>query len=392
MALEAGAADCAATQDRVELADIFRIHGPELEPLTEDKRRVASAIMRCGTAALGGHAWSCEACGHVEVSYNSCRDRHCPQCQWRNQQQWLADRQAELLPVPYFHVVFTIPQSLHPLFQRNPTLCIAQLFASVNETLQEVALNPKRLGAQIGFVAVLHTWTQKLAYHPHLHCIVPGGGLIPGSMQWKASHPRFLVPVKVLSDVFRGKLLQKLQRAAATQKLDVGPNPNELLQEAARKNWVVYSKRPFTGPMQVLRYLARYTHRIAISNARIVSLRNAQVTFSYRDRSDGNRKKLLCLPAEEFLRRFLLHVLPRGLVRIRYFGLFASPKKRELLAHCRAALQAPSGPSNSEPHSNIAFHPDWLCPKCRVGRLLLTAYLSPLEMLHWQLQGRSTLQ
>jgi hypothetical protein len=228
---------------------------------------VVRAIVQCRTAALGGHAWCCEACGHLEVSYNSCRDRHCPKCQWHEQQLWLEAREAELLPVPYFHTVFTVPHGLHPLFLRNAEVCLGLLFAAVNETLRDVALEPKNLGARVGFVAVLHTWTQKLLYHPHIHCIVPGGGLHPQTMQWVPSHPKFFLPVRVLSEVFRGKLLEKLERALEKDELDTGQfDAASLLREAARKSWVVYSKRPFAGPQQVLRYLGRYTHRIAISN------------------------------------------------------------------------------------------------------------------------------
>lgn len=291
-----------------------------------------------------------------------------------------------------FHAVFTVPQALQSVFLAHPRVCISLLFAAVQETLLEMALNPERLGAHIGFIAILHTWTQKLTYHPHVHCIVPGGGLTPNSMQWKASHGKFFLPVPALSDVFRGKLLSKLQSAAAAQHFDPSPNFDQQLRAASFKRWVVYCKRPFAGPMQVLNYLGRYTHRIAISNSRIVSLHDGQVTFSYRDRADQNRKKLLTLPAEEFLRRFLLHVVPPHLVRIRYYGFLASPKKRELLARCRTALQSRPNASPQDapkPHSMTSFDSFWRCPSCHVGRLLLVARLSPLD-LHWLLQGRST--
>ena len=392
MAREAGADRATPAQARVDLADLFRTYGASLGPLSNHLSRVMRHIVQCKTAALGGHAWCCEVCRHTEVSYNSCRDRHCPNCQWRKQQQWLADRQAELLPVPYFHIVFTVPQALHPIFLAYPTECISLLFSALKETLLEVALNPEMLGAQIGFLAVLHTWTQKLTYHPHVHCIVPGGGLTLGSMRWKASHPKFFLPTRALSDVFRGKLLSKLQRAAAANRIEPGVSFHGRLRDASIPDWVVYCKRTFAEPMQVLNYLGRYTHRIAISNSRIVSLHHGQVTFSYRDRADHNRKKLLTLSAQEFLRRFLLHVVPPHLVRIRYYGLLASPQKRILLDRCRAALQPrPNAASEDAPkpqptHSSDSF---WRCPSCHVGRLLLVARLSPLD-LHWLLHGRST--
>lgn len=334
---------------------------------------------------------------------NSCRNRHCPKCQYRRQHLWLQKREDELLDASYFHVVFTLPHVLHPLFLANPELCFSLLFGAVTQTLKEVALRPKNLGARIGFLAVLHTWTQKLLYHPHIHCVVPGGGLQPHTMQWVDSPKKYFLPVRILSVVFRGKLLQALQNALEDGRINFDlRQAKTLLLKSARKKWVVYSKQPFAGPRQVLSYLARYTHRIAISNARIVSMEGGKVTFRYRDRADGNRQKLQTLSATQFLRRFLLHVLPRGLVRLRYYGFLAHSQKRHLLEQCRRALRerrhhpAPSSEANLHSHTTPASEPSptprtqWLCPKCQLGKMLLVARFSP-EQIRWFLEGRSTL-
>lgn len=390
-----------APERGVEMADVFRAHAGELAPLSEEKRRVARAIVQCRTAALGAHAWCCQSCSHLEASYNSCRNRHCPKCQYRKQQEWLEKRESELLDVNYFHVVFTIPHVLKPLFQTNPKKCYALLFAAVAETLKEVALRPKNLGAQIGFLAVLHTWTQKLEYHPHIHCVVPGGGLCPQSGEWIDSPKKYFLPVRILSMVFRAKLLEKLDRAIEGGKLLAqGLEVSRRLAAAARKRWVVYSKPPFAGPKQVLQYLARYTHRIAISNARILSLEQGEVRFRYRDRSDGNRHKTLTLAAAEFLRRFLQHVLPRGLVRLRYYGFLAQSQKATLLEHCRQALrekrqrdadkargfEQKAHCTTDSPKRNAP----WLCPKCGTGQMLLVARFDS-EQVRWWIEGRSTM-
>lgn len=298
----------------LELADIFRRFRDELPALTSEQQKAVRDITSCRTEVLGGHVHQCDHCGHRQEVYNSCRNRHCPKCQNLEQARWLEARQAELLPVEYFHVVFTVPDVLKAIFLGNKSACYKLLFAAVSETLKEVALNPDHLGARIGFIAVLHTWTQKLHFHPHVHCIVPGGGLNPEGSQWVSAKPGFLLPVSVLKLVFRGKLLDKLEKAVRQGEVRFAHgDAATLLQQAARKSWVIYSKPPFAGPGQVLRYLGRYTHRVAISNDRLVQMCGRQVTFRHKDRTDGNKTKLLTLDAVEFLRRFLVHVGAQGI-------------------------------------------------------------------------------
>lgn len=329
-----------APRGRPELADIFRTHGGLLGDLSAEQRRVVTAITSCRTAALGGHIRECSGgCGYAEISYNSCRDRHCPKCQGLERVRWQEARAADLLPVPYFHVVFTLPDVLHAVFLAHQRVAYGLLFGAVAETLKEVAARPKNLGAEIGLTAVLHTWTQTLLYHPHIHCIVPGGGLRDG--RWVAARADFFVAVRILSTVFRGKLLSALADAVAKKRVGArcgGAETAQLLRQAAQKKWVVYCKRPFAGPAQVLAYLGRYTHRIAISNERIVGMDADQVTFAYKDRRNGDRRKELTLPAKNFLRRFLLHVVPSGFVRIRHFGLLANSVRRDRIALCRELL------------------------------------------------------
>jgi hypothetical protein len=372
------------------LADLFRRYGGQLGPLSGRQAHVARAITNCRTAALGGHLRKCDRCGGEEISYNSCRDRHCPKCGALAQARWVEARQKDLLPVQYFHVVFTVPDVLHALFRAHPKAAVDLLFGAVAETLQEVALNPKRLGAKIGLIAVLHTWTQTLLYHPHIHCIVPGGGLDPSGDRWIGARPDFFLPVRVLSRVFRAKLLSKLKAQLA------GGNPQltQALQKAAQPDWVVYCKAPFAGPEQVLRYLGRYTHRIAISNQRLVSLQNDQVTFRWRDRADGNKLKLMTLEAVPFLKRFLLHVLPRHLVRIRHYGLLANPIRRERIARCRELLAVPPADVSADrmPSKKTRSEEEtWLellfrltgkdlsvCPRCREGKMDIVERLLPV--------------
>jgi hypothetical protein len=343
-----------------------------------------AAILRCRTAELGGHAYRCDHCGHLEIFYNSCRNRHCPKCQALAQARWLEAREAELLPVGYFHVVFTIPRELHAFFRADAKRTYALLFAATAETLQEVALNPRHLGARIGFMAVLHTWTQKLLFHPHIHCIVPAGGLDPDEERWIDTKSRFFLPVSILSEVFRGKLLSKIEAALADGSLESPKaEPKQLLREASCKRWSVYCKPPFASPEKVLAYLGRYTHRIAISNQRLVSLSNGQVAFRYRDRADGNRVKILQLSAVSFLRRFLLHVLPDGFVRIRHYGFLANGVKRRQLATCRKLLvpaepEPPATEPSSEPWEQLLGRltgRDVLaCPACDEGHLECIAF------------------
>lgn len=370
-------------RSKLELADIFREHADRLPALSGQQVRVVRDITECRTAALGGHIHECDACGHRLVSYNSCRNRHCPKCQHLEQARWREAQQGTLLPVEYHHVVFTVPDTLHPLFLGNPKQAYALLFAAVAETLREVALRPKNLGARIGFSAVLHTWTQTLLYHPHLHCIVTGGGLHADGTRWVSAKPRFLFAVRILAEVFRGKLLDKLERALDDGAMrSCGEKPNDRLRKAARKDWVVYSKPPLAGPEQVLDYFGRYTHRVAISNERLVSMERAQVTFRWKDRAHGNQAKLMRLDATEFMRRFLLHVLPRGLMRIRHYGLLANPLKRKLIPVCRDLLGVETTDADD---AAIAQGPEtWqellrrlsgkdvtVCPKCGKGHLLL---------------------
>jgi hypothetical protein len=360
------------------LADLFRIYAEQLAPLSSQQQRVVRSITSCRTAALGGHVQECDHCRHQEISYNSCRDRHCPKCGSLKEVQWVEARQADLLPVEYFHVVFTLPDLLNPLFLGNPKVAYDLLFGAVAETLLEVALNSNNLGARIGFTAVLHTWTQKLRYHPHLHLIVPGGGISPKGDRWISAKPAFFLPVRILSNVFRGKLLSRLEVAIDEGGLRADKRQaHALLGQAALKKWVVYSKPPLAGPEQVLRYLGRYTHRIAISNERLVCLQNDRVTFRWKDRSDGNQKKLMTLDAFEFLRRFLLHVLPRGMVRIRHYGFLANAARRREIARCRELL----GSSDPKAKKEVFAEP-WQelllrltgkdvtsCPRCKEGRL-----------------------
>jgi hypothetical protein len=383
----------AAATRRLELADIFRAHGDRLDGRSSAQRRAARAIVSCRTAALGGHLQECDHCGHRHVSYNSCRDRHCPKCQSLDQARWVEARKADLLPVPYFHVVFTVPDELSALFLSNQRIAYGLLFAAVAETLQEVALNPKRLGAKIGFTAVLHTWTQVLLYHPHIHCIVPGGGLDPSGKRWISSKPDFFLPVRVLSKVFRGKLLSKFEAAIKSGEIRpaVTADADNPLERAARKKWVVYCKRPFAGPEQVVAYLGRYTHRIAISNERLVSLEHGRVTFRWKDRAHHDEMKLLTLDAEAFLRRFLLHVVPKGMVRIRHYGLLANAKRRKNLATCRELLHAASPPEVAKESwqdllLRLTGRDPRLCPRCHVGTMVVIEELPAVRP--WTLPGR----
>ena len=382
---------CSAAQHRrggrpdLELADVFHQCGESLSHLDGRQVRVVRAILNCRTAALGGHIHQCDRCEYREIAYNSCRDRHCPKCQGSHQLRWVEAQQRHLLPIEYHHVVFTVPDTIHSLLRANPRLCYGLLFAAVAETLHDVARNPKNLGASIGFSCVLHTWTQTLLFHPHIHCIVTGGGLDPDRQHWIAARPGYLFPVRILARLFRAKLLHRLQSRLEDGKLtSAEDDPHARLREAARKDWVIYSKPPFAGPEQVLRYLGRYTHRVAISNQRLVALDHDRVTFRWHDRARGNRNRLMTLHVAEFLRRFLLHVLPTGLMRIRHYGLLANPTRHEHLARCRQLLSVPNPPA-PEPDQPASHHrPEQLlphdsrrCPRCQTGHLVLIGPLSP---------------
>jgi hypothetical protein len=388
----------AARAGRVELADIVRAHADHLDGLSPEQRRVLGAIAQCRTVTLGGHRRQCEACGHEEISYNSCRDRHCPKCQGLEEARWVEAQEQELLPVQYFHIVFTVPTELHPLFLTAPAVAYRLLFAAAAKTLEEVA--HRRLRAQIGFTAVLHTWTQLLLYHPHIHCIVPGGGLDPEEPRWVPARRDFFLPVRVLSEVFRGKLLGLLEKALDREKIRGGPDedPRRLLKRAARKKWVVYSKPPFAGAAQVLAYLGRYAYRIALSNDRLVSMQEGRVTFRWKDRAHGNAPRLATLAAEVFLRRFLLHVLPRRFVRIRHYGFLANSVRQDTLPTARRLLGLPAAATESqapkEPESwealllRLTGKDVTRCPQCGVGRLLVVEELPALSVV-WDLTHRA---
>jgi hypothetical protein len=369
-------------QPRLELADVFRQCGDRLLRLDGRQSQVVRAILRCRTAVLGGHVQQCDRCNHREISYNSCRDRHCPKCQGNQQRHWFEAQQQLLLPIEYHHVVFTVPDTLHVLFRAQPRLTYGLLFAAVAETLHDAAGNPRHLGAKIGFSCVLHTWTQTLLYHPHVHCIVTGGGLDPDHRRWVAARPGFLFPVRVLGRLFRGKLLHRLEQCVDAKKLHMAEgDPHARLRIAARKDWVVYSKPPFAGPEQVLRYLGRYTHRIAISNHRLVALEDDRVIFRYNNRARGKPNRLMTLDVVEFVRRFLLHVLPTGLMRIRHYGLLANAKRQRDLARCRQCIEVETLKDHAE-HANRSeppigrCHQDLVrCPRCRVGHLVTVGLL-----------------
>jgi Putative transposase/Transposase zinc-binding domain len=379
-------------EHRLELADIFRTHQEDFlarwnPVLCREQRRALRDIRDCRTAVLGGHLQRCDQCGHRVNVYNSCRNRHCPKCQATARAKWLAQRQAELLPAPYFHVVFTLPPQIGRLALRNGKLIYTFLFRAASQTLLEIAADPKHLGASIGFLAVLHTWGQNLHLHPHLHCIVPGGGISPDGSRWIACRKSFFLPVRVLSRLFRKKFLRSLRAAFSKGDLRLADELHDLAeaaafrsfcQQAARNEWVVYAKPPFGGPERVLKYLARYTHRVAISNHRLRSLENGRVSFDWKDYAHGSRTKMMSLEAVEFIRRFLLHVLPSGLVRIRQFGFLANRVRKQKLEQCRALLGArtlsPTIDSDDRPHAQI--EDAHRCPICKLGRLIVIELLS----------------
>jgi hypothetical protein len=357
-----------------EVADVLRRGGRRFldryrHLLTWPQVKVLNAIARCRTAALGGHRDQCDRCGQQTISYNSCRNRHCPKCQTNARERWLSARQQELLPVPYYHLVFSLPHRLGPLVWQNQKLLFALLFEASAATLQEVAADPKHLGAELGFLSVLHTWGQTLQRHPHVHCVVPGGGLSPDHQHWLPARAHFFLPVRVLSRVFRGKFVAGLQRLfrrnqlrffGACQTLSGQKAFAAFLRTLFRDEWVVYAKPPFGGPQHVLQYLARYTHRVAISNHRLLDVTDREVTFRWKDYAHGSKQRALTLPHEEFLRRFLQHVLPTGFPRIRYFGFLAN-RRRLLLPLCRHLLAALPPPTTSNAPA-VSFH---RCPRCQ---------------------------
>jgi hypothetical protein len=378
----------------LEVADLIRNAGAAFIErnrhwLSWKHVKVLRAIARCRTAALGGHLDECTRCGHRAISYNSCRNRHCPKCQTSARERWIAARRRELLPTRYVHVVFTLPRELAPLSLQNKRVVYDLLFRASAETLLEVARDPKHFGAEIGFFSVLHTWNQKLGLHPHVHCVVPAGGLSPDRKHWIKPRYAFFLPVKVLSRVFRGKFVAALKRAFHEDRLRFQGSLTLLAQPKTfaawlrplfRKDWVVYSKRPFGGPEYVLQYLGRYTHRVAISNHRLISFADGQVTFRWRDSAHHNKQKMLTLSLDEFLRRFLLHLLPNRFVRIRNFGFLANRRRATSLPLCFQLLPSRSAPQTGQDCSTIDGAKDlWRCPQC-AGPMVIIERLTPAEI------------
>ena len=380
----------------LEVADIFRDHGPAWREangghVSLEQLKVMSAIERCRTAALGGHVGRCEnpACGHTEVAYNSCRNRHCPKCQAAASRRWLADREAELLPVPYFHVVYTLPSELRDVAYQNKRVVFNLLMKAAAETTLTIAADPKRLGARIGIIAVLHTWGSALTHHPHVHMIVPGGGLSLDNARWVAARSNFLVHVNVLARLFRGKMLAMLMHAHDAGELKFFNTHAGLADKTAfqrfiaplrRIKWVVYCKAPFAGPEQVLRYLSRYTHRVAISNRRLVAADSEAVAFRWKDyRGNGaDRWKTMRLQPHEFIRRFLLHVLPKGFHRIRHYGLFASTNRAQNIATARALLEVAAPAAGPQEQPDLAPHTPRVlpcpCPCCGARMIVIETF------------------
>ena len=374
----------------LEVADVLRRHGSAYHAayghtLSTAQRRALKDLVCCRTAALGGHVEECDQCGHRRMAYNSCRNRHCPKCQAATRAQWLDARACELLPIEYFHVVFTLPDELGPLTVQNPRVVYGTLFRATAETLLQIAADPKHLGAEIGFLAVLHTWGQNLHLHPHVHCLVPGGGLAPTGDRWIPCRPGFFLPVKVLSRVFRGKFLAYLEEAFHRGQLAFHGQQKErarvdgfgrLMSGLRKRDWVVYAQPPAGNPEQVLKYLARYVHRVAISNQRLLKIDNDQVFFTWKDYARKNQVKTMALPAVEFIRRFLLHVLPSGFVRIRHYGWQANRHREEKLQQCRQLLQAEAlrgaiDQAEQSPAETVASTAPWeRCPACAHGRML----------------------
>jgi hypothetical protein len=381
---------------RLEVADVVRRYGPAYRAAhacSRAQQRVLRALAACRTAALGGHLEQCDACGHQRPAYNSCANRHCPKCQTLARARWLAARQAELLDTEYFHVVFTVPEAIAAIAFQNKAVVYGILFRTAAATLRTIAADPQHLGATLGFLAVLHTWGQTLGHHPHLHCVVPGGGLALDGQRWIPCRPGFFLPVRVLSRLFRRLFLAQLQAAYVRGRLhfagtlDARQDPAAFAQALAplrQMEWVVYAKPPFGGPAQVLEYLGRYTHRVAIANHRLLSLDGGQVRFRWKDYRHHDRPKTMTLDAAEFLRRFLLHVLPAGFHRIRHYGFLGNRHRARQLARCRAflamppALPPPTAPRDyrdvSEALTGVSLR---VCPVCQQGHMVWVVTLPP---------------
>jgi hypothetical protein len=381
----------------LEVADVFRAHGPAYRQVHEiplRHLRAMGAIEVCRTAVLGGHVDECNHCATLKISYNSCRNRHCPKCQGLDKERWLEARKSDLLPVSYFHVVFTIPESLRPLAQRNQKGLYEILFRASSETLKELSQDPKHLGAEIGFIALLHTWSQTLMDHPHLHCIVTAGGLSPDALRWIPCKEDFFLPVKAISRLFRGKFLAYLKEAYDKDRLSF-PGKIASLKEEHQfhsllttlygQEWNVYCKPPFHDAETLIEYLGRYTHRVAISNDRLVKMQHDQVTFKYRDRNDNDQIKLMTLDASEFIRRFLLHILPDGFVKIRHYGILSTRNRKTKLAQCMALLGVPQRDQEQEKTrvpwedllERITGVDPRICPYCGKGKMVLKQVLDP---------------
>jgi hypothetical protein len=381
----------------VEVADIFRAHADTFidnHTIGFQQLKAIQAIRRCRTAALGGHVDVCPQCGGDPViSYNSCRNRHCNKCQTQARCRWIDARKQELLQTRYFHVVFTLPHELHTLVLQNQTELYNLLFRTVAETLREVARNPEHLGAEIGFFGILHTWGQNLLFHPHIHCVIPGGGISTDKERWIHPLYPFFLPVKALGKVFRGKFVDGLRRAyrkkqlihaGSIQHLEKPQCFSAFLRTLFRQNWVVYAKPAFGGPEQVIRYLGRYTHRVAISNHRLISFDGRNVTFRWRDYAGGNKTRVMTVSADEFVRRFMLHVLPKGFVRIRHFGVLANHRRSVSLDLCRKLLSMAPLIRLSE---SAPPNPSWLCPRCQTPLIVILRLTA--AQLYWRFSSNS---
>jgi hypothetical protein len=379
---------------KLEVGDVFRRYGDAYREqhrpsLSTAQRRVMSAIERCRTAALGSHLEKCDQCQHQRICYDSCRNRHCPKCQCLARARWIEDRQQELLETEYFHVVFTLPEEIATIAYQNKEVVYGILFPAASETLRTIAADPKHLGAEIGFFAVLHSWGQNLLFHPHLHCVVSGGGLSPDGDRWISCRPGFFLPVRVLSRLFRRLFLECLEKAFDDGQLRFFSSVHELQHRLAflrylaplrKVEWVVYAKRPFAGPQQVLDYVGRYTHRVAISNNRLLDIEDGRVNFRYKDYRHDNQQKTMTLSADEFIRRFLLHVLPNRFQRIRYYGFLGNRYRQQKLARGRQLLEmTPADKSTQEPEPQKDYRDRYeeltgaslrLCPVCRRGRMI----------------------
>ena len=382
----------------LEVADVFRSHGPAYreaygQSMPLRHLRAMRAIELCRTAELGGHVDRCDHCGKLKVSYNSCRNRHCPKCQSLDKERWLEARKRDLLPTRYFHVVFTLPDSLRPLALRNQEIVYNLLFKAASETLKTLTQDPKHLGAEVGFIAVLHTWSQTLMDHPHLHCIVTGGGLSPDGTHWIPCKEDFFLPVRAISRLFRGKFLAYLKEAKLKGRLKFpgkiahmqqDGSFKELLSDLYRQNWVVYCKPPFSNAETVMDYLGRYTHRVAISNDRVVNMEADRVTFRYRDRSDNDRVKCMTLDAEEFIRRFLMHILPDRFVKIRHYGILSNRNRNAKLVVAKTLLGVNDPDTSTDGKetwqdllTRITGRDPRICPYCGKGRMVLKEVLKP---------------